>query len=247
MWRESGPDVLLVCDMKVFGPNDHFPHHPSEWYLLSTKESAGSAAASHLTSSHGLPLVDDQVIRIAAKPDPRLGTRSPVDAARRERSPINGVMIESWVDLPDPAVVRAVSEIRENRPVFQDWTSPVDLAGWGRGIRRRSVGGTDRLLDKTLRRSRHWYERSHLTDTDPLSTVWPNPKPGKADIMAIAKGNFVERALGSGDARYGVVIGRDPARENCWLVTAGGRTYSDAEDYLSLVQNGTPPGLDSGN
>lgn len=65
--------------------------------------------------------------------------------------------------------------------------------------------------------------------------------------MAIAKGIFVERALGSGDARYGIVVGRDPARENRWLVTAGGRTYSDSEDYLSLVQNGTPPGLDPAN
>jgi hypothetical protein len=48
-------------------------------------------------------------------------------------------------------------------------------------------------------------------------------------------GDFVQRLLGVGDSQYGRIIAAADGRHHDWLVTAGGYTYRDREDQLSVI------------
>ena len=50
-------------------------------------------------------------------------------------------------------------------------------------------------------------------------------------------GDLVRRRTGSGDAETGRILDRVPGAEPTWLVTAGGRTYRDAETDLVLIHH----------
>lgn len=58
-------------------------------------------------------------------------------------------------------------------------------------------------------------------------------------------GDLVRRNTGSGHAEIGRILARDPVDPTVWLVTAGGRTYHDAENDLALLNNPSRDQADS--
>ena len=59
-------------------------------------------------------------------------------------------------------------------------------------------------------------------------------------------GDLVRRKHGSGADELGRLLARVPETDRTWLVTAGGKTYRDAEEELELVYRRSAADSDPG-